>query len=61
MANIIARSDIIEATPHLVNEIIQGVTTGSKVLPLMTELPRMTKSKEKLPVLSLLPGILGKW
>lgn len=55
MANIIARSDIIEATPNLVNEIIQGVTTGSKILPLMTELPRMTKSKEKLPVLSLLP------
>ena len=53
--NIISRSDIIEATPNLVNEIIQGVTTGSKVLPLMTELPRMTKSKEKLPVLSLLP------
>lgn len=55
MANSISRSDIIEATPNLVNEIIQGVTTGSKVLPLMTELPRMTKSKEKLPVLSLLP------
>lgn len=55
MANSISRSDIIEATPNLVNEIIQGVTTGSKILPLMTELPRMTKSKEKLPVLSLLP------
>lgn len=51
----IERSDIIESTPNLVNEIFQGVAQGSKVLNLMTRLPDMTKSKESLPVLSLLP------
>lgn len=52
---IIERSDIIEATPNLVNEIIQGVVQSSKILPLMTRLPNMSKSKEKIPVMSLLP------
>lgn len=51
----IARENIIESTPNLVNEIFQGVVNGSKILPLMTRLPDMTKSKESLPVLSLLP------
>lgn len=51
----IARENIIESTPNLVSEIFQGVAQGSKILPLMTRLPDMTKSKESLPVLSLLP------
>ena len=51
----IARENIIESTPNLVNEIFQGVAQGSKILSLMTQLPQMTKSKESLPVLSLLP------
>ena len=51
----IARENIIESTPNLVNEIFEGVAQGSKVLPLMTRLPDMSKSKESLPVLSLLP------
>ena len=51
----IARENIIESTPALRDEIFQGVAQGSKILPLMTRLPDMTKSKESLPVLSLLP------
>lgn len=51
----ISRSDIIESTPNLTNEIFQGVVQGSKILPLMTRLPDMSKSKESIPVLSLLP------
>lgn len=51
----VSRTDIIESTPNLVNEIFQGVTQQSKILPLMTRLPNMTKSKESLPVLSMLP------
>jgi HK97 family phage major capsid protein len=51
----IARENIIESTPNLVNEIFEGVAQGSKILPLMTKLPDMSKSKESLPVLSLLP------
>lgn len=51
----ISRTDIIESTPNLVNEIFQGVTQQSKILPLMTRLPNMTKSRESLPVLSMLP------
>lgn len=51
----IARENIIESTPLLVNEIFEGVAKGSKILPLMTKLPDMSKSKESLPVLSLLP------
>lgn len=51
----ITRENIIESTPNLVNEIFQGVAQGSKILPLMTKLPDMSKSKESLPVLSLLP------
>ena len=52
---LISRSDIIEATPNLVDEIFQGVAQGSQILPLMTELPKMSKSKEKLAVLNSLP------
>lgn len=52
---LISRSDIIEATPNLVDEIFQGVVQGSQILPLMTELPKMSKSKEKLAVLNSLP------
>lgn len=51
----IARENIIESTPQLVNEIFEGVVNGSKVLPLMTQLPNMDKSKESIPVLSLMP------
>ena len=51
----IARENIIESTPSLVNEIFQGVAQGSKILPLMTKLPDMDKSKESIPVLSLMP------
>lgn len=55
----ITRENIIESTPNLVNEIFQGVTQGSKILPLMTRLPNMSKSKESLPVLTMLPE--GYW
>ena len=55
MPNIVSRNDIIESTPNLVNEIFQGVAQQSKILPLMTRLPNMSKSKESLPVLSMLP------
>ena len=51
----ISRSDIIESTPQISNEISQGVVQNSKILPLMTRLPNMTKSKESFPVLSMLP------
>lgn len=51
----IERENIIESTPALKEEIFQGVAQGSKILPLMTKLPDMSKSKESLPVLSLLP------
>lgn len=51
----ISRSDIIESTPQIRNEIAQGVVQNSKILPLMTKLPNMTKSKESFPVLSMLP------
>lgn len=51
----IARENIIESTPALRDEIFQGVAQGSKILPLMTKLPDMSKSKESLPVLSLIP------
>lgn len=52
---IIERSDILESTPNIESEIIQGVVQGSKVLGLMTRLPDMVKSKEKMPVLNMLP------
>ena len=55
----ISRENVIESTPNLVNEIFQGVTQGSKILPLMTRLPNMSKSKESLPVLTMLPE--GYW
>lgn len=51
----ILRSDIIESTPQISNEIAQGVVQNSKILPLMTRLANMTKSKESFPVLSMLP------
>lgn len=51
----ISRSDIIESTPQISNEIAQGVIQNSKILPMMTRLANMTKSKESFPVLSMLP------
>lgn len=51
----ISRSDIIESTPAISNEIAQGVIQNSKILPMMTRLANMTKSKESFPVLSMLP------
>ena len=51
----ISRSDIIESTPQISSEIAQGVIQNSKILPMMTRLANMTKSKESFPVLSMLP------
>lgn len=54
---IITRADAhaLEADQQIVNDIIQGVVTGSSILPLMTRLPNMTGKQAKLPVLNSLP------
>lgn len=51
---VIERSNIIESTPELTKEIFTKVADGSKVLPLMTRLQDMTKSKESIPVNTLM-------
>lgn len=51
----ISRSGVIEADQTLVKEIIQGISEGSQILPLMTKLPNMTGKQAKLPVLAALP------
>lgn len=51
----ISRSNIIEADQKLVQSIIQGISEGSQILPLMTKLPNMTGRQAKLPVLEALP------
>lgn len=55
--NIIARGDTsaIESVNAIVNEIIEGVTKGSTVLPLLTKLPNMTNKQAKMGVLASLP------
>ena len=55
--SIITRTDTaaIEATPQIVDEIIQGVTQGSTILPLLTKLPNMTSKQAKMAVLAALP------
>lgn len=55
--SLITRTDTsaIEATPQIVDEIIQGVTQGSTILPLLTKLPNMTSKQAKMAVLAALP------
>lgn len=55
--SLITRTDTaaIEATPQIVDEIIQGVTQGSTILPLLTKLPNMTSKQAKMSVLAALP------
>lgn len=55
--SLISRTDTaaIEATPQIVDEIIQGVTQGSTILPLLTKLPNMTSKQAKMAVLAALP------
>lgn len=54
---IITRNDTsaIENVNAIVDEIIQGVSQGSAVLPLLTKLPNMTNKQAKMAVLSALP------
>lgn len=51
----ISRNNVIEADKKLVQSIIQGISEGSQILPLMTKLPNMTARQAKLPVLAALP------
>ena len=55
--SIIVRNDTtaIESVNKIVDEIIQGVTQGSTILPLMTKLPNMTAKQAKMAVLASLP------
>lgn len=55
--SIITRNDTsaIEDVNKIVDEIIQGVTKGSTILPLMTKLPNMTAKQAKMAVLASLP------
>lgn len=46
---------VLETTQKFNDEIIQGITEGSTILPLMTRLQDMTSSQASTPVLNNLP------
>ena len=50
----ISRTNVIEADQKLVQSIIQGISEGSQILPLMTKLPNMTFVLEILSLYAML-------
>lgn len=56
--NIVNRSKagVLEPKQTIVDDIIEGVVTGSTILPLMKRLPNMTASQAQMSVLESLPS-----